>query len=122
MAKQALRVHLLTMQRGDVHETRWKQLQVGLRDDNLTRLAAALEGLDAVEEELAVDSGVGPRAAHCGSASQIARGLAEFLKRAKRGVRGRHGGDSQCETEKLWPGGGEICQRLPQPHQIKTLS
>jgi hypothetical protein len=54
MAKQALQVHLLTMKRGDVHETRWKQLQVGLRDDNLTRLAGALEGLDAVEEELAV--------------------------------------------------------------------
>jgi hypothetical protein len=53
MAKQSLRVHLLTMQRGDVHETRWKQLQVGLHDDNLVRLAAALEGLDAVEEELA---------------------------------------------------------------------
>jgi lysophospholipase L1-like esterase len=54
MAKQALQVHLLTMKRGDVHETRWKQLQVGLHDDNLTRLAGALEGLDAVEEELAV--------------------------------------------------------------------
>jgi lysophospholipase L1-like esterase len=53
MAKQALRVHLLSMQRGDVHETRWKQMQVGLRDNNLTRLAPALEGLDAVEEELA---------------------------------------------------------------------
>ena len=53
MAKQSLRVHLLTMQRSDVHETRWKQLQVGLRDDNLARLSAALEGLDAVEEELA---------------------------------------------------------------------
>ena len=53
MAKQSLRVHLLTMQRGDVHETRWNQLQVGLRDDNLARLSAALQGLDAVEEELA---------------------------------------------------------------------
>jgi hypothetical protein len=53
MAKQSLRVHLLTMQRGDVHETRWKQLQVGLHDNNLSRLSAALEALDAVEEELA---------------------------------------------------------------------
>jgi lysophospholipase L1-like esterase len=53
MARQSLRVHLLTMQKGDVHETRWKQLQVGLHDDNLARLSAALEGLDAVEEELA---------------------------------------------------------------------
>ena len=53
MARQSLRVHLLTMQKGDVHETRWKQLQVGLHDDNLARLSAALEGLDAFEEELA---------------------------------------------------------------------
>jgi hypothetical protein len=53
MAKQSLGVHLLTLKRSDVHETRWKQLQVGLHDDNLSRLPAGLEGLDAVEEELA---------------------------------------------------------------------
>jgi hypothetical protein len=28
MAKQSLGVHLLTLKRGDVHEMRWKQLQV----------------------------------------------------------------------------------------------
>jgi hypothetical protein len=33
---------------------RWKQLQVALQDDNLTGLPAVLQGLDAVEEELAV--------------------------------------------------------------------
>jgi hypothetical protein len=53
MAKQSLGVHLLTLKRSDVHETRWKQLQAGLHDDNLSRLPAGLEGLDAVEEELA---------------------------------------------------------------------
>jgi len=54
MAKQALGVHLLTLKRGDVHEMRWKQLQVALQDDNLARLPAVLEGLDAMDEELAV--------------------------------------------------------------------
>jgi lysophospholipase L1-like esterase len=54
MAKQALGVHLLTLKRGEVHEIRWKQLQVALHDDNLTRLPAVLEGLDTMEEELAV--------------------------------------------------------------------
>jgi hypothetical protein len=53
MAKQALGVHLLTLKRGDVHEMRWKQLQVALHDDNLARLPAVLEGLDAIDEELA---------------------------------------------------------------------
>ena len=54
MAKQALGVHLLTLKRGDIHEMRWKQLQVALQDDNLTGLPAVLEGLDGIEEELAV--------------------------------------------------------------------
>jgi lysophospholipase L1-like esterase len=54
MAKQAVGVHVLTLKRGDLHETRWKQLQVGLEADNLTRLPAVLEGLDAMEEELDV--------------------------------------------------------------------
>jgi len=54
MAIQALGVHVLTLKRGEVHEMRWKQLQVALQNDNLARLPAVLEGLDAVEEELAV--------------------------------------------------------------------
>jgi len=54
MAKQSLAVHLLTVKRNDVHEMRWKQLQVALHDDNLTRLTAVLEGMDAMDEELAV--------------------------------------------------------------------
>ena len=54
MSRQALAVHVLTLKRGEVHEMRWKQLQVALEHDNLARLPAVLEGLDAVEEELAV--------------------------------------------------------------------
>jgi hypothetical protein len=54
MAKQSVGVHQLTLKRGEVHEMRWKQLQVALHDDNPSRLPAVLEGLDAVEEELTV--------------------------------------------------------------------
>ena len=53
MAKQALAVLVLTLKRGDVHEMRWKQLQVPLQNDHLTRLPAVLEGLDSMEDELA---------------------------------------------------------------------
>jgi lysophospholipase L1-like esterase len=52
MANQALAVHMLTLKRSEVHEMRWKQLQVAFEDDNLTRLPAALESLDAMEDEL----------------------------------------------------------------------
>jgi hypothetical protein len=50
MAKQSLTVHLLTVKRNDVHE----MLQVALQNDNLARLPAVLDGLDAMDEELAV--------------------------------------------------------------------
>jgi hypothetical protein len=53
MAKQAIGVHVLTLKRGEMHPIRWKQLQVGLQDDNLTRLPGVLEGLDAMEAQLA---------------------------------------------------------------------
>ncbi len=52
MAKQAAAVHALTLKRGDLHETRWKQLQVGLESDGLAALPATLAGLDAIDEEL----------------------------------------------------------------------
>jgi lysophospholipase L1-like esterase len=52
MAKQAVRVHVLTLKRGEVHEFRWKQLQVPMQDDKLTRLAPALESLDALADEI----------------------------------------------------------------------
>jgi lysophospholipase L1-like esterase len=53
MAKRAVGVHLLTLKRGDVHEMRWKQLQVALQDDGLTGLPAVLVGLEGIDEELA---------------------------------------------------------------------
>jgi lysophospholipase L1-like esterase len=65
MAKQSLSVHLLTLKRGDVHEMRWKQLQVAMHDDNLARLPAVLEGLDAMDEELAVRQRAAAQPAAC---------------------------------------------------------
>jgi len=53
MARQAQTVFLLTVKRGDVREKRWKEIQVPYGEDNLNGLPAALEGLDAMEAELA---------------------------------------------------------------------
>jgi lysophospholipase L1-like esterase len=52
MAKQTLKVHILTLKRGEIHEFRWKQMQVPLQEDDLKRLPAALESLDALEDEI----------------------------------------------------------------------
>jgi lysophospholipase L1-like esterase len=65
MAKQSLGVHLLTLKRGDIHEMRWKQLQVAMRDDNLSRLPAVLEGLAAMDEELAARQRAAAQPAPC---------------------------------------------------------
>ena len=53
MSKQTLRVHILTLKRGEIHEFRWKQMQVPLMEDNLTRLPGALDTLDSLENEIA---------------------------------------------------------------------
>jgi lysophospholipase L1-like esterase len=53
MSKQTLRVHILTLKRGEVHEFRWKQMQVPLMEDNLTRLPGAIDSLDSLENEIA---------------------------------------------------------------------
>jgi lysophospholipase L1-like esterase len=52
MAKQAVKVHILTLKRGEVHEFRWKQLQVPLQEDGLGMLPGALASLDTLEEEI----------------------------------------------------------------------
>lgn len=53
MARQAAGVHALTLKRTDVHQLRWRQLQVPLQNDSPARVAAILDNLDALEEELA---------------------------------------------------------------------
>jgi lysophospholipase L1-like esterase len=52
MAKQAARVHELTIRHNLVHFARWRQVQVPLADEQTGHLQNALNGLDALEAEL----------------------------------------------------------------------
>ena len=52
MAKQAARVHELTLRHNLVHFARWRQLQVPLADEQTGQLQNALNAMDALEAEL----------------------------------------------------------------------
>jgi hypothetical protein len=52
MARQAMDVRDLTVKRIDIHQQRWRALQVPLKDLNMEHLAEALKVLDSVETEL----------------------------------------------------------------------
>jgi lysophospholipase L1-like esterase len=52
MAKQAARVHELTIRHNLVHFARWRQLQVPLADEQAGQLQNALNALDSLEAEL----------------------------------------------------------------------
>lgn len=52
MRKQAFDVHALTLQHGNVHNARWRTLQVPLEKYQPVKLAAAMTSLDALDEEL----------------------------------------------------------------------
>ena len=54
MARQAADVHALTKRRANVHNVRWRDVQVPLQDDkdNLPHLASALEALDSLDADL----------------------------------------------------------------------
>jgi len=52
MARQAMEVRDLTVKRIDIHQQRWRALQVPLKDLNIERLPEALKVLDSVEAEL----------------------------------------------------------------------
>ena len=52
MAKQALDVHALTLKHTQIHNARWRQVQVPMQDQTLERLQPALDSLDALETEL----------------------------------------------------------------------
>ena len=52
MAKQALDVHALTIKHTQIHNARWRQVQVPMQDQKLERLQPAMESLDALETEL----------------------------------------------------------------------
>lgn len=52
MLDQAKKVHELTLKRTGVHNVRWRTLEVPLAKDELTKNAAAMAALDALDEEL----------------------------------------------------------------------
>jgi hypothetical protein len=52
MAKQAMEVHALTIKHTQIHNARWRQVQVPLQEQKLDRLQAALDNLDALDAEL----------------------------------------------------------------------
>jgi hypothetical protein len=65
MAAQAAAVHQLTMRRSDLHELRWRQVQMQFKDDNIARLPAALDNLDAIDAELAARQRAAAQPAAC---------------------------------------------------------
>jgi hypothetical protein len=65
MAKQAAGVHLLTLKRADVHNTRWRQLQVPFQNESIARLPSILSNLDGLDEELAVRQRAAAQPANC---------------------------------------------------------
>jgi lysophospholipase L1-like esterase len=55
MIRQASAVHTLTRQRTDIHNARWRQLQVPLQTNETPELLNALRSLDELEARLAHD-------------------------------------------------------------------
>jgi lysophospholipase L1-like esterase len=54
MVRQAFEVHWLTLKHNDVHNTRWRYVQMRLDRDSLAHTGPALEALDGMEQELIV--------------------------------------------------------------------
>jgi hypothetical protein len=52
MYRQAAEVHNLTLKHNDVHNTRWRYVQMRLGRDSLAHTGPALDALDGVEQEL----------------------------------------------------------------------
>ena len=52
MVRQAATVHALTLQHTAIHNTRWRQLQVPLQNNESPELLNALKGLDELEARL----------------------------------------------------------------------
>ena len=65
MAAQAAAVHQLTMRRSDLHELRWRQVQMPYKDDNILRLPTVLDNLDAIDAELAARQRAAAQPAAC---------------------------------------------------------
>jgi lysophospholipase L1-like esterase len=52
MAKQAASVHALTLRHSNIHNTRWRQIQVPFEDETSPSLLRALSELDALEADV----------------------------------------------------------------------
>lgn len=65
MAAQAAAVHQLTMRRSDLHQLRWRQVQMQYKDDNILRLPTVLDNLDAIDAELAARQRAAAQPAAC---------------------------------------------------------
>jgi len=52
MAKQAAKVHDLTLKHNDTHFARWRDVQISLQDYKLAGEPAAVEALDKLEEQI----------------------------------------------------------------------
>ncbi len=52
MLKQAAEVHRLTLRRAEVHNVRWRSIEVPLAKDDLTKTASAMAALDELDAEL----------------------------------------------------------------------
>lgn len=53
MMQQAEQVHALTVKRTNVHQMRWRQLQLPFEKDGYPRMASILQQLDALDEDIA---------------------------------------------------------------------
>jgi lysophospholipase L1-like esterase len=53
MSRQAADVHQLTLKRANIHNTRWRVLEVPLANDGFQHNADAMKALDRLEEEIA---------------------------------------------------------------------
>ena len=65
MTAQAAAVHSLTMKRSDLHQLRWRQVQMIYQAENILRLPAVLDNLDAIEDELAARQRAAAQPAAC---------------------------------------------------------
>jgi hypothetical protein len=52
MAKQASKVHDLTLKHNDIHFARWRDVQITLQDYKFAAEKAAADSLDKLEEQI----------------------------------------------------------------------
>jgi hypothetical protein len=65
MVQQAAAVHALTLKRGEVHNTRWRNLQMPFAKDSLPRVSAIIDNLDALVADIAANQHATAQPAAC---------------------------------------------------------